>query len=265
MKMRILSILSAILMASGLSFFTFGESHDSGREESVDMEDKYPKVLLEGVVKEFDYLVGRIGHHAIAVKDEVYTQPHVYLSFHVIQMRAAGWKDTDFDEVAAVSGASALFAYEHGTFDPKYAHHLIGMDDRITEATGFGYEWVKFKGIGEAWAIIKESVDSGRSVKGWFWENILFAGYQDADKPEDRKVFAIADGPDTFAEWWSWGKFGKEFVDLVTGWGATSLGRYMERVPTKPANEVALRVIKDLVEWSTNPPEQIRKKYPKTG
>ena len=254
------------LVVFSLSILAFAESPELGVKESIAMADEkieYPEVLLEDVVKEFDYLIGRIGHHAIMVGDEVYIQPHVYLSFHLIQMRAAGWKDTDFDQIAAVSGASALFAYEHGTFDPKYAHHLIGMDERITEATGFGYEWVRFSDIDEAWVIIKESVDSGRSVKGWFWENIMFAGYQDADKPEDRKVFAISDGPETFAEWWSWEKFDKEYIKLVTGWGATGLGRYTERVPTKPANAVALRVIKDLVEWSTNPPEQILKKYPK--
>lgn len=227
------------------------------------MERTYKQVLLENDVKEFHDLIGRFGHHAVAVGDEVYIQPYVYLSLHLVQMRSAGWKDADYDQIAAVSGVSALFGYEHGTFEPKYAHHLIGMDDRITEATGFGYEWVSFNGINEAWNIIKESVDSGRSVKGWFWENIMFAGYQDAEKPEDRKVFAMADGPGTFAEWWSWEKFGKEYIDLVTKWGATSLGRYTKRVPTKPANEVALRVIKDLVEWSINPPEQILKKYPK--
>ncbi|MBM3240169.1 hypothetical protein FJZ31_28120 [Candidatus Poribacteria bacterium] len=264
-KKNLLSLGKLAIVMSTVLVFCWSNSSIAVEKEGVGVTMEYKHVLLENDVKEFHNLIGRFGHHAVAVGDEVYTQPYVYLSLHLVQMRSAGWKDVDFDQIAAVSGVSALFAYEHGTFEPKYAHHLIGMDDRITEATGFGYEWVGFSGINEAWAIIKESVDSGRSVKGWFWENILFAGYQDADKPEDRKIFAMADGPGTFAEWWSWEKFGKEFVDLVTRWGATGLGRQTERVPTKPANEVALRIIKDLVEWSNNPPEQIRKKYPKAS
>ena len=51
MKMR---ILSAILVVSGLSIVAFAESPNTGKEESVDMEDKYPEVLLEDAVKEFE-------------------------------------------------------------------------------------------------------------------------------------------------------------------------------------------------------------------
>jgi len=228
-----------------------------------DGKPDYPQVLLEDVVKIFDDLIGRLNGHGVMADNEVYTQPCVYLSLHLVQMRAAGWKDIDFDQITAVSGASALFAYEDDSFMPKYANLSIGMDERIADATGFGYEWVDFKGIDGAWELIKESVDSGRSVKGWFWENIMFAGYQDAAKPEDRKVFAMADGPGTFARWWTWQEFDKEFVKLVEGWGQSRFGRHTERVPTKPANIVALRVIKDLVEWSTNPPEHLLEKYPK--
>jgi hypothetical protein len=229
---------------------------------SLAAEESYPEVLLEKDVSEFNDLIGRFGHHAVAVRDEVYTQPCVYLSLHLVQMRAAGWEDADFDLLAAVSGASALFAYENGSFMPKYANLSIGMDDRIAEATGFGYEWIGFKGIDGAWEVIKESVDSGKSVKGWDWENILFAGYQDAAKPEDRKVFAMADGPDTFAKWWTWEEF-DEYIKRMGDWKSTRFGRHTERVPTKPANVVAMRVIKDLVEWSANPPEHLLKKYPK--
>lgn len=104
-----------------------------------DKKDKYQQVLLENVVKEFDELIGRFGQHAVAAgKTEVYIQPCVYLSLHLVQMRASGWTDMDFDQLAAVSGASALFAYEQGEFMPKYANLSIGMDERIVEATGFG-------------------------------------------------------------------------------------------------------------------------------
>jgi hypothetical protein len=232
-------------------------------ETALTLEEKeiYPEVLLKKDVDEFHDLIGRFGHGVVG-SSEVYCQPCAYLSLHLLQMRAVGWEDMDFDQLAAVSGASALFAYQEDDFMPKYANLHIGMDDRIAEAIGFGYEWIDFKGIDEAWELIRESVDSGKSVKGWDWENILFAGYQDATNPDDRKVFAMADGPDTYAKWWTWKEFG-EYIERMQNWKSTRFGRHTERVPTKPKNEVALKVIKDLVEWSTNPPEHLLKKYPK--
>ena len=224
----------------------------------------YPQVLLENVVQTFDDLIGRIGEHAVVAGEEVYIQPPVYLSLHLVQMRAAGWSDVDFGQIAAVSGASALFGYQPGEFGPKYAHLYIGPEKRIADATGFGYEWVPFEGAEGAWSSIVENVDAGRSLKGWDWENILFAGYQDADEAADRKVYALADGPDTYARWLTWSEF-CEWVALVEGWHCPQLGRHTERVPPVPAREVALRVLEDLVAWSTDPPDIVRERHPEAA
>ena len=123
-----------------------------------------------------------------------------------------------------------------------------------------GY-WITAKGIEGAWELIRESIDAGHPVKGWHWENILFAGYRDAEQPHDRVVFAMADGPDTFARWWSWEELA-EYVKLVEGWGCPQFGRHTERVPAKPPAETVGRVLQDLVAWSTAPPELVRKRYP---
>jgi hypothetical protein len=250
----------------------FGMSHSAiasdQEREGTSMNKEYPQVLLENDVKEFHDLIGRFGLHAVATGNKVssadmnvyldptvYIQPCVYLSLHLVQMRASGWKDIDFDQIAAISGSSALFAYEPGAFEPKYANLNIGMDERIAQ-------WVSFEDIEGAWKLIKESVDAEKSLKGWDWENILFAGYQDADKPEDRKVCAMADGPGNYSKWFTWQEF-TEYIDRMKQWKSTRFGRYTNHVPTKPADEVALRVIKDLVEWSVNPPEDILKRFPK--
>jgi hypothetical protein len=179
-------------------------------------------------------------------------------------MRTAGWKEIDFDDLAVLSGASALFAYQPNEFRPKYAHLSMDPDGRIADATGFGYEWVNFKGIDAAWTLLKASVDSGRPVKGWDWENILFAGYQDAARFEDRMVYAMADGPNHMARWLNWAEF-TEWVDRIEGWRSAQLGRFAARVETKPAQEIAVRVMKDLVEWSINPPQKLRNQYPKAA
>ncbi len=96
------------------------------------------------MLDDFNALIGKYGHHSIDVCGIEYVQPYVYLSFHLLEMHAAGWKDMDFDSLAAVSGASALFAYQPKEFMPKYCHVMIAPHTRIAEATGFGYEWVKF-------------------------------------------------------------------------------------------------------------------------
>ncbi len=219
-------------------------------------------VLLNKVPEVFAQFIGQVGEHAFATEEDVYIQPYVYVSFHCIQMHVAGWTDADFDTLTAVSGASALFGYQPGDFMPKYAHLSIGADQRIAEATGFGYEWVNFDSLEDAWAIIKQSVEAGKPVKGWDWENILFAGYRETEQPEGRQVYALADGPETYAQWLTWAEF-TEWYERVKGWGATSLGRYTERVSTKPANNVATQVIQDLVTWSTEPPEPVREQFPK--
>jgi hypothetical protein len=224
-------------------------------------EGKSPRVLLQRVATTFDELIGRFGQHAVAAGEQVYLQPYVYLSLHLVQMRAAGWAEVDYDQLAVISGASALFGYQADEFMQKYAHLYVGPDERIAAATGFGYEWVDFQGAEAAWRLIVESVDGGRSLKGWDWENILFAGYEDAARAEDRRVHAIADGPETYARWLTWEAF-CEWIERIEGWGVPRMGRHTGRVEPKPAREVALRVMEDLVAWSTAPPPVVQEQYP---
>jgi hypothetical protein len=214
------------------------------------------------VISLFDNLIGRLDGHGVASAEGVYIQPYVYLSLHVVQMRAAGWEDATYDQVAVLSGASALFAHQPDEFQPKYAHLLVGPDQHIADATGFGYEWVPSGSVDEAWVVLEQSIDAGRPVKGWHWENVLFADYRDAPQVQDRTVFAMADGPEHFAKWWTWAEFGA-WVQLVQGWSQMQLGRHTQRVPTQPASEVAARVLRDLVAWSTNPPAAVLEQFPR--
>jgi RNA polymerase sigma-70 factor (ECF subfamily) len=223
--------------------------------------DEFARGVLERAADQFDELIGRLGQHGVVAGEEVYIQPCVYLSLHLVQMRAAGWTEVDFDHLAAVSSASSLFAYEPGRVIPKYANLHIGMDQRITDATGFGYEWVDFKGLDGAWHLLKESVDAGRPVKGWHWENVVFVGYEDAERVEGRRVYAMCDGPETFSGWWVWRQF-EEWFGLVDGWGYTAFGRHTQRHAAKPPKEVARGVMHDLVAWSTDPPSAVRHQLP---
>jgi len=101
----------------------------------------------------------------------------------------------DLDTLAAVSGDSALFAYQPQTFMPEYANLHIGTENRIASATGFRYEWVPIEGPDDAWQVLRESLDSGRPINRWHYENLLLSGYQDTARKEDRQVFVMAEGP----------------------------------------------------------------------
>jgi hypothetical protein len=234
---------------------------------------------VDNAVTVFNELIGRLGRHAVASGGEEYMQPYVYLSLHTVQMQTEGWQ-VDFDELAAVSGASALFGYEPGEFMPKYAHLVVdaagptlneldlepdqelhGIDQRISAATGFGYAWTSFEDAESAWKLIVETVDAGHTAKGWDWEGILFAGYKHASTIVDRWIFAMADGPETYTKWLSWEEF-CEWVDRVIGWKQAQLGRFAERVEQAPSKDTALQVMRDLIAWSAEPPHAVRKHFP---
>jgi hypothetical protein len=194
-------------------------------------------------------------------KTEVPAGPHGHLWFHRRQMEAAGWREP-LDIVVAVSGASALFGYVEDGFMPKYAFHRVGVAGRVTKATGFGYEWVRYQDVDDAWRILKESVDAGKPVSAAHVEDVLFAGYQDAVAVEDRKVFAIALEPEDYGTWWSWKQFSR-WSKSEGKHNGQRLGRHTKREEAEDPATVALRVMKDLVEWSQSPPESVRKAFPK--
>ena len=226
------------------------------------MVENNNKVWIKQAADLFEKFIGQYGEHAVASGGEVYIQPYVDLSLHLIQMHLEGWTDVDFDDLAAVSGASALYGYESGEWMPKYAHLHLAPDQRIAEATGFGYKWEAFKDIEEAWELLKQTVDTGHTAKGWDWENILFAGYEDASQKEDRKVWALADGPGTYVKWLTWEEF-DEWVQRVLNWKSGVFGLFTKRVDVHSQDEITKRILKDLVAWSDKPPEDIQKRHSK--
>jgi|GEM_PF-3413881 len=244
------------------------------------------KVVLDEVVQAFAAVIGGTGESVVVAGGEIYPQPSVYLSLHLVCMHADGWTTTTYDDLAVVSGSSALFAYQSGVFAPKYAHlfvdmdesvlrqeavmpiprpgearHRLGIDERIARVTGYGYAWSDFETADEAWELIRDGVDQGRASKGWYWENVLFAGYEDAPSVTDRRVLAITDGPDTYSRWWTWREF-HDWVDMFDDWGQGQLGRHTEVVETARGQETVERVVADLVAWSVSPQAVVRAKFP---
>ena len=213
--------------------------------------------VVKDAMLHFEYVKKNIASHASVLDEKIYPQPSTYLTTHFVCMRVAGFDEVDFDNLTAISGASALFGYEPGEFMPKYAHLNIGISKRIEQATGFGWERFQPRTAKECYRFIKESVDANRPVTSTFYEDILFTGYEENNgKPQ---VHVMTDGADYFVMWFGWKAFNRWFKE----WGDSGLGRHTGRKEPLPEREVAIRVITDLVEWSTDPPENVLKEYPR--
>ena len=223
----------------------------------------FPQIALKRVAEEFMYVMTIASHKNVKEPDKVYPQPHVYITTHYVCMRAAGWKDIDFDTLMTVSGAGLLFAYDPKDMMSKYSHIWLGLDKRIAEATGFGWEWVKFKDEDEAWNLVKETIDSRRPGKGHSCEDMLFVGYQDAARKEDRKVFIMGDAFPGSGEWCTWEQF-EEWVRKFTEFNQNEIGRHTKKVRKAAEKKIALQVLKDAVAWSKTPPDAVKNRFPDT-
>jgi hypothetical protein len=216
--------------------------------------------LLEDAINQFDHLERNIASHANVLDDNIYPQPSTYLTTHYVCMKIAGFA-IYYDVLTAVSGASALFAYKHDDFMPKYAHLHIGIDKRIEQATGFGWEWLSPQTADECFSMIKNSIDSNKPVKSTLYENILFAGYTDSGDIQKRKLYVLSDGAEYYNDWVPW----HAFIHWFKEWGHTKIGRYTQRTDPLSKKEIAVRVLNDLVQWSTEVPEAIKNHYPEAA
>lgn len=109
-----------------------------------------------------------------------------------------------------------------------------------------------------------DSADSGRSLECHDWERILFAGYLDAVRAEDRRVYAMVDGPGYYSHWLTWSEFGA-WVERVQGWNCPRLGRHTKPASPGDPRGVALGVMEKLVAWSAEPPPAVADAHPEAS
>jgi len=205
------------------------ESPETGQVLLPEIEDLFTRVMAE---------------------TEQYHQPRSFIYMQLVCMRAAGWTDIDYENLMAVSGYGASFAYHHN--EKFWAHYLApnGTIDRIARATGFGWEFIYFENIEDYWQALKETIDSGKPIHAAYLEEILFLGYREAEDNNDREVRPLDMGFVKRGAWWSWKEFEKWFENDSHG----ILGRHTGKVAVQDAREVALNVLKTIVELAYNDP-----------
>ncbi len=166
---------------------------------------------------------------------------HMYLA----RMWIAGW-DVDYATLNTVSGYGPSFAYSSGDRGKDYVSYIppAGRDDRIAHATGCQHTWRQYPDIEDYWRALKQAIDEGQAVHSPNEEDILFIGYEEAEKPEGRRVMPVAA---TFVDEdeWTWEQFRQWFAKpMVSGW----FGRIEGRVEPWPARESAMEVLRMMIE-----------------
>lgn len=170
-------------------------------------------------------------------------------------MRVAGW-DVDYADVITLSGYGPSFGYSQ----EKWGAHYFpppGRVKRIGDATGFGFLWEQKKTPEDYWQSLRQTIDSGRPVYGPYMEGVLFIGYRDAERAEERQVRPLARVFVEPGSWWTWEQFTdwhKKHSD--GGW----FGRHTGKVKTIPASDSAVDVLRLIVQMATDDP---RSHYPR--
>jgi len=201
--------------------------------------DKYPQVVVEAAVKEFNAVPERL------------RSMRSYSLMHAVAMRASGLDNVDPETVDVLTGFAGSFSYHPqkawaGYFAPP------GGDERVRMATGWGLQWQQAGDAEKAWEIIRSEIDAGRCVRAPWTEEAIFAGYQDADDKAQRQVlvmcFPFANPP----KWWTWQQLEEWQKSDHSGHGWLTL-QVTGGKPEEP-RAVALAAIRAIVQCAKSDP-----------
>ena len=210
---------------------------------------QHPRVLLKRVVEIFDEVATGTGR--------AYWQPRSARTTHLVCMRAAGWINADYETLMTVSGFGISFAYEPSKQFWVSRVPPPGADERITLATGFGWEWKSFKAPERAWRFIRRTLDDRKPIRLPYDEELVIAGCQHAAGSADRKLFVLCVPFAHPGQWWAWDRFA-QFFRSRRGF---SCARHTKRVPKIPAKDMAAEVMKNIVQWARHHPLSDNKSY----
>jgi len=170
------------------------------------------------------------------------------LAAYLIAIHLAGERDVDYETLAVVSGVATTFCYHLRDYTGCYVF-LPGEDDRIAKATSCQFERTWECGTPEkTWELIRETVDTGTVLQTEVGERMVYAGYQDAPRKGDRKVFALAGFYLIEGKWVKWQEFAHSRQD------DPSVSRIVKRVQRAAPVTLAKEVLSNIANWSYNDP-----------
>lgn len=193
------------------------------------------QVLLEQAVTAIEELVS---------EDEHGDRGHV--SHYLFALRAAG-HDIDYGTVMCLTGTAFSFYYCHDNFHVAYSMP-DGWERRAANVVGGEWEWLPQAVVEDAWKHVKDSVDSGRIVWGEYMEGVTFAGYAEAERKEDRQVFALDPVFVWPGKWWTWAEFEQWWNEWAKPF-PPAMGRYAGTSKTE-SSESRVEILRLIPTWS---------------
>lgn len=205
-------------------------------------KERYPQVLLTNVARIFEQVTKET--------NKIYWQPRSAITTHLVCMRAAGWRSVDYETLMTLSGFGVSFAYEPK--DKFWVSYVPphGGDERITQATGFGWEWLHLGSADQAWTAVKKTLDARKPIRAPYLEDLVIAGYQAAARKLHRKVYVLCVPFAESGQWWTW----RQFVDWFNTHSRRYLARHTKRVKKVAARQIAIEVMENIVGWAQNNP-----------
>jgi len=188
-----------------------------------------------------------------------YAMPYHYVIAMLTLMRAAGWRDMDYETLVVESGVGLSFGYKRNHCVAMYSLQE-GAHDRIAGATGFQLEWQVFADLEEAWAWVKETIDRGQPVAAEYSEFHIVAGYRQGEKPEDRQWYVLANEPTSAwnGDWLTWKQVNE--LSKACPWSNFG-GRYAGKIAKWEPAETVQHVMEWIVEWSDRHPGRSKELY----
>jgi hypothetical protein len=138
-------------------------------------------------------------------------------------------------------------------FHPKKSWLIFTLPDdpketeeRLAQVSGWRWQSLgNYKGKpDEAWTALTESLDAGRGVVGAWLDDYVFAGYEDAARKEERKIFHLGGWEPN--GWWTWAEFEKWCKD----WGR--LSGYVEQASRGDARASLLSAMRLAAKFATD-------------
>ncbi len=126
------------------------------------------------------------------------------LLVRVVLYRLAGAVEVGYDDLLVLSGFATAFAYEPQRFGCMYEwpEPPWEVDERFAWATGLAWQGhPRPDDVAAVWTTIRTAVDAGCALDGAWYDDLLFAGYAEADALDDCQVLAMGGWLDE-PTWW---------------------------------------------------------------
>ena len=200
------------------------------------------EAVIESAIEIFNSLQRRHGKY--------YRQPRSIVEMYLVCLYAVGEKEIDYETISTVTGHGITFSYHREKFWAGWVF-IPGELERLAKLSGYSFNRsFEVDTVEKAWDFIKKGVDSGSAVQAEHFEHMVYAGYKDADRINERQVLAMCRPFANPPKWWTW----EEFSQSRNVDGDKSMAYIDGKSPKAANNELVKEVLDNIVKWSAGDP-----------